>query len=137
MRPSGTHTYPNQTYKSSSARETITSVYYAGDIPLDWPLCAYGTTTNAMRCGKLKAKWEVLRDNRGVTGSFFRAAPDDGRAFNTEGDSGGPVLGSGTAYGIIKGKGSSSFPTHMYFMDILTLEAYGGLDYNVRVKTTP
>jgi hypothetical protein len=137
MRPSAAQTYPNQAYVDSSQLETITKVYYAGDIPLDWPLCAFGRTTNVMRCGKLKAKWEVKRDENGITGSYFRAAPDDGKAFNIKGDSGGPVFGAGTAYGIIKGRGDITNPNHLYFMDIMTLEAYGGLAYNPRVKITP
>jgi hypothetical protein len=29
------------------------------------------------------------------------------------------------------------YPNHMYFMDILTLEAYDGPYYNPRVKTAP
>lgn len=137
MRPSSDQTYPNQFYKTSSTLETVSSVFYAADLPLNWPLCAYGRTTNALKCGTLKGKFEVRRDNRGITGSFFRAATDDGSAFNTGGDSGGPVFGSGTAYGIIKGKGDSSNPNDMYFMDIQTLEAAGGLEFNPRVKTTP
>jgi hypothetical protein len=137
MRPSSAQTHPNQIYSDASVRETITKVFYAADIPLDWPICAFGTTTNVRRCGKLKAKWEVKRDNRGITGSFFRAAPDTSSAFTVEGDSGGPVFGTGTAYGIIKGRGDSVYPNHMYFMDIQTLEAYGGLDYNPRVKVAP
>jgi hypothetical protein len=137
MRPSTAQTHPNQAYTDPSIRDTITKVYYASDIPLDWPLCAYGTATNVRKCGKLKAKWEVKRDNNGIAGSFFRAAPDTSGAFVIVGDSGGPVVGANTAYGIIKGRGDSVYPNHMYFMDIQTLEAYGGLDYNPRVKTTP
>jgi hypothetical protein len=137
MRPSSAQTHPNQAYTDSAIRDTITKVFYAGDIPLDWPICAYGTTTNKRRCGKLKAKWEVKRDNNGITGSYFRAAPDDAQAFVVEGDSGGPVVGANTAYGIIKGRGDSVYPNHMYFMDILTLEAYDGLAHNPRVKIAP
>ena len=138
MRPaSGTHTFPNQTYSDRSTLTAITQVYYAADLPLNWSVCVYGTVTNTRRCGNLTRKWEVLRDNRGITNSVFRVSPTDGRAMSTGGDSGGPVLGANAAYGLIKAKGGSTNPNDLYFVDIMSLEALGGPDFNPRVKIAP
>lgn len=138
MRPSSAQTHPNEVYSDRSTRETITNVYFAADLPLNWPVCAFGAVTNTRKCGKLVSKWERVRDDRNVSGSFHRAEPDDGRAFVQGGDSGGPVMGAGTAYGIIKGRGDTYHPNHMYFMDIITLQASGGFVYHdVSVKTSP
>lgn len=136
MRPSGTHTYPNETYKTSTQREVITSKTYAGDLPIGASICAYGSVTNALRCGTLVAKWEVKRDNNGITSSVFRAAPTGTQTFVQGGDSGGPVYGPGTAYGLVKGTGDSSNPKHMSFVDILGLET---LDWTVTplIKVAP
>lgn len=138
MRPaSGTHSFPNQTYSDRTTLTAITQVYYAADLPLNWTVCVYGTVTNARRCGTLARKWVVLRDNRGITNSVFQVTPTDGRAMSTGGDSGGPVLGANVAYGLIKAKGGSTNPNDLYFVDIMSLEALGGPDFNPRVKIVP
>ena len=126
------HTFPNEIYRGSSTREVITNVYDPINMPLDWSLCAFGVTTNALKCGKLKSKYTKTTDNNGIVGYFFRAATDDGSYFVQEGDSGGPVFGANTAYGIIKGKGGTTYPRDMYFMSIADIDVMG-----IRVKTSP
>ncbi len=140
MNSTSSHTYPNETYKTRYYRETITKTTFAGDLPLGWDVCAFGTATNptSIRCGKLESKWERTIDNRGVVGVFFRASPPDGKPFVVGGDSGGPVILQNTAVGIIKGRGDTNFPNHMYFADIQGLMGYGGFQYyDVYVKTSP
>jgi hypothetical protein len=137
MRPTGgTHTFPNEAYNTSTTREVITAKTFAGDLPLGATICAYGAVTNALRCGTLAAKWEVKRDNNGITSSVFRAAPTGTQTFVQGGDSGGPVYGPGTAYGIIKGTGDSANPKHMSFVDIIGLET---TDWTIvpAIKTAP
>lgn len=135
MRPSsGTHTFPSETYKSSTQREVIRRI----DSPaLGGPVCAYGSVTNAIKCGTLVAQFEVKRDNKGITNSVWRAAPNGTSAFVVGGDSGGPVYGPGVAYGMIKGTGDSSNPKHMSYIDISSVYAVGGFTLNTSIKTTP
>lgn len=137
MRPaSGSHTYPNTTNTSSSSSMTVTSVYYASDLPLNWPICVFGTRTNVKRCGKTDSYLLSLRDNNGITNGVYRARSDDGKQFNLEGDSRGPVFGNATAYGIIKARDATQ--ALLYFLDIKTLEsADASVLGNPRVKTTP
>lgn len=134
---SGTHSFPNKIYNHSNTTMDITQVYYATNLPLEWPVCVYGVATNSKRCGKLKAKSLVLRDNKGITNAVFRVASDDGSAMNTAGDSGGPVFGAGAAYGLIKAKGGSTNPNDLYFVDIMTLESIMAPSMNPRVKISP
>ncbi len=136
MMPSSTHTYPNQTYSAPSTLETITQVYGAGAVPLNWPVCMFGRATNARRCGLMTAKWVELRESvSGIVNTVFIANSDDGRQFVKEGDSGGPVLGAGTAYGIVKGYINTE-PHRMIFVDVLDALAVGGLEADVVVKTS-
>ncbi len=140
MRSTSTHTYPNEAYKQRSYRETITKVTYANDLPLGWSICAFGAKTSptSLRCGKLEAKWESTIDNNGVKGSFMRASSPDSNPFVIGGDSGGPVILQNTAIGIIKGRGDTRYPNHMYFADIQNLMGYGGFQYyDVSVKIAP
>ena len=136
MRPTGAHSYPNQTSTAPSTLMTVTGVANILNYPIDWPICAYGSVTNTRRCGKIKAKYLVLKDNRGVTNSVHRAASDDGRSFNQGGDSGGPVVVTNTAVGLIKAKGANI--ADMYFIDFAVLDgAFGGFEYPVSIKTAP
>ena len=136
MRPTGTHSYPNQTYTAPSTLTTITGVADILNYPIDWPICAYGSVTNVRRCGKIKAKHLVLKDDRGVTNAVHRAASDDGKAFNQGGDSGGPVVVTGTALGLIKAKGSNV--ADLYFVDFgVLLGVLGGFASPVSIKTAP
>ncbi len=119
MSATGTHTYPNEVFGSPTMRVVINSAPDTLTYPIDWPICVYGSTTNAQRCGKIKAKGVALKDNRGITNAVNRAVSDDGKAFNQGGDSGGPVLVGTTAIGLIKAKGSAI--ADLYFVDLAGL----------------
>ncbi|MCH4150865.1 MAG: S1 family peptidase [Sphingobium sp.] len=136
MRTSGTHSYPNQTYTAPSTLMTVTGVADILNYPIDWPICVYGSVTNTRRCGKIKAKFLVLKDNRGVTNAVHRAASDDGKAFNQGGDSGGPVVVTNTAVGLIKAKGAAV--ADLYFVDFGALNGVlGSFASPVSIKTAP
>lgn len=84
----------------------------------------------------MTAKWVDLRESvSGIVNTVFIANSDDGRQFVKEGDSGGPVLGAGTAYGIVKGYINTE-PHRMIFVDVLDALAVGGLEADVVVKTS-
>lgn len=136
MRPvSGVHVFPNDISRGGSVTETITATMSAAQIPLNWTVCAYGASTGSMRCGTLQAKGEIVRDDNNVVNYVYRVAPQTAsQAMTIGGDSGGPVFGAGTAYGIIKGRGTSANINHMIFVDIATLST---LNNSVRVKTAP
>lgn len=127
-----TNTYPNEIYTSSTARMAITQVYDPNNLPLDWDVCAYGYNMSVGKCGKLKSKYQSTTDNNGITGKFFRVSPATTGAMVVGGDSGGPVYGNNTAYGIIKGHGGTTYPNDMYFMSIADITPLG-----ITVKTAP
>jgi hypothetical protein len=136
MSATGTHAYPNEVFGSATMRVVINSAPDTLTYPIDWPICVYGATTNAQRCGKIKAKSVALKDNNGITNAVNRGVSDDGKAFNQGGDSGGPVLVGNTAIGLIKAKGSAI--ADLYFVDLAGLNnAQGGLTYVATVKTGP
>ena len=71
---------------------------------------------------------------------MHEARSSDLAQFVIEGDSGGPVIGPATAYGLIKGRGGTvTNPTssYMYFIDIADIRAPGGLGNNLAVKIDP
>lgn len=111
---------------------SVTTVYDPNTLPLNWSVCAYGYNMSSGKCGVLSSKYQYASDNNGIYGYFFRVHPSTSGAMVVGGDSGGPVYGNNTAYGIIKGHGGTSYPNDMYFMSIMDISPLG-----VSVKTAP
>lgn len=122
---SGTHTFENVIYRGSSTTMSITQIYDADNLPIGTTVCTYGSETKVQLCGKTTTKRVKVRDNFGVEYPAF------GYAVSTlSGDSGAPVYGNLTAYGMH----TASTGSTGYFVDIgdLPLAMPG-----VSIKTAP
>jgi hypothetical protein len=130
-RTSGGNSFTNQIYYG--ANMAVTQVY---DVEAYQPntltLCKYGNATG-YTCGLVENPREYVSDpTYGIAGYFARVKRNTTGLMADSGDSGGPVFGSATAFGIVQGKVSSgTYAGHMVFMPIKRI----GPD--LRVLTTP
>lgn len=124
-------TYPNQIYIGSGLH-TITASLASSGLPLGWTVCKYGIS-GGYRCGEIADK-NAQSNYNGQIGTYIRVRNASNLPLSIAGDSGGPVFGTNTAYGLIHGRGASgtAFVNDMYFMPI---ERFSGL--NLSVATTP
>ncbi|MCD9098059.1 S1 family peptidase [Luteimonas fraxinea] len=104
----------------------------SASLPVGWTVCKYGIT-GGYRCGEIADKNSQSNYN-GVVGTYIRVRNASNLAMSIAGDSGGPVFGSNTAYGLIHGRGATgtAFVNDMFFMPI---ERFSGL--GISVVTTP
>lgn len=110
----------------------ITSETPSSALSLGTPVCKNGLTTN-YTCGEI-ADMNAQTNYNGTIGSYLRVHNANNLVMTEEGDSGGPVFGTDTAYGIVHGRGGPGTPTHddMYFMPVERFSALG-----VSVVTVP
>lgn len=85
-------------------------------------------TTN-YTCGEVADK-NAQTSYNGVVGSYLRVHNVSNQVMTNSGDSGGPVFGTKTAYGIVHGRGGAGTPTRndLYFMPV---ERFEVLDISV------
>lgn len=93
--------------------ETASAALALGDVA-----CKSGITTGHT-CGEIEDKNAMVLYN-GVIGSYIRVRDPLGGVMNDFGDSGGPVFGTNSAYGLVHGRGAPGTPMHndLYFMPI-------------------
>ncbi|WP_408950201.1 S1 family peptidase [Lysobacter sp. Hz 25] len=103
----------------------ITSVTTSANLPLGATACKNGITTN-YTCGQVADKNAQAMYN-GAVGTFIRVHNASNQVMNDVGDSGGPVFGTNTAYGIVHGRGGPGTPTHndLYFVPVDHFSALG------------
>lgn len=130
-RTSGGNTFSNQIWYG--ANMAITQVY---DVEAYQPntltVCKYGFATG-YTCGLVENPREFVSDPAyGISGYFARVKRNTTGNMADSGDSGGPVFGSATAFGLVTAKFTSgTFAGQMAFMPIKRI----GPD--LRVLTTP
>lgn len=97
---------------------TITSATASAALALGDVACKSGITTG-YTCGEIADKNAMSLYN-GVVGTYIRVSDPLGGVMNDFGDSGGPVFGTNSAYGLVHGRGASGTPTHndLYFMPV-------------------
>lgn len=100
------------------ATMAITSETTSANLPMGATACKNGITTN-YTCGQVADKNAQAMYN-GVVGTFIRVHNASNQVMNDFGDSGGPVFGTNSAYGIVHGRGGAGTPTHndMYFVPV-------------------
>ncbi|MCW4453877.1 S1 family peptidase [Flavobacterium sp. MXW15] len=96
----------------------ITSATASAALALGDVACKSGITTGHT-CGEIADKNAMSLYN-GVIGTYIRVSDPLGGVMNDFGDSGGPVFGTNSAYGLVHGRGASGTPTHndLYFMPV-------------------
>lgn len=130
-RTSGGNSFTNQIWYG--ANMAITQVY---DVEAYQPntltVCKYGYATG-YTCGLVENPREFVSDPAyGISGYFARVKRNTTGVMADQGDSGGPVFGNATAFGLVTAKFSSgTFAGQMAFMPIKRI----GPD--LRVLTTP
>lgn len=130
-RTSGGNTFSNQIWYGASM--AVTQVY---DVEAYQPntlsVCKYGANTG-YTCGLVENPREFVSDPAyGISGYFARVKRNTTGNMADSGDSGGPVFGNATAFGLVTAKFSSgTFAGQMAFMPIKRI----GPD--LRVLTTP
>ncbi len=103
----------------------ITSETSSSGLPIGAMVCKSGITTGNT-CGEVADKNSQSLYN-GEIGTYIRVHNVNGQVMTEGGDSGGPVFGSDTAYGLVHGRGGSGTATHddMYFMPIENISSLG------------
>lgn len=103
----------------------ITSETTAANLPLGATVCKMGITTN-YTCGEVADK-NAQAMYAGSVGTYIRVHNASNQVMTAAGDSGGPVFGTNTAYGLVHGRGGSGTPTHndLYFMPVDHFSAIG------------
>lgn len=103
----------------------ITSETTAANLPLGATVCKMGVTTN-YTCGEVADK-NAQAMYAGSVGTYIRVHNASNQVMTAAGDSGGPVFGTNTAYGLVHGRGGTGTPTHndLYFMPVDHFSAIG------------
>ena len=123
------HSFPNQINYGSAM--TITATRDPTTFPVGTTVCKYGRTTG-YACGTIESTAATSTYN-GVVGTYVRVKPVSSASLAELGDSGGPVFGANTAYGIIHAKlVTSGYAGQMIFMPITRISGLG-----LAVVTTP
>lgn len=126
------HTWPNTIITHPGYTMNITVVYDPKTLPQNHPVCVFGTATNVRRCGNFEERpSKVTSSTTGRYGIFHRIKSTDNTPMAKSGDSGGPVFGNGSAYGIMKSV-SGTYPNDVFFMSIMDIGVV-----NATVKTAP
>lgn len=123
-------TYPNQIY-IGSGYHIITAVLGSSALPLGWTVCKYGASGGYL-CGEVADK-NAQSSYKGQIGTYIRVRNVNNLPMSVSGDSGGPVFGANTAYGIIHGRGAAGTPNvnDMYFMPV---ERFSSLNISVAIS---
>lgn len=103
----------------------ITSTTKSTALVLGDVACKSGITTG-YTCGEIADKNAMSLYN-GAVGTYIRVSDPLGGVMNDFGDSGGPVFGNNSAYGLVHGRGASGTPTRndLYFMPVDQFTALG------------
>lgn len=124
------HTLPNE-IRYSSTNMAVTGALDPTQFPVGTTVCKQGRTTG-YQCGTIE-EVAYQRTNNGAVGTFVRVKSPSGASMAEPGDSGGPVFGANTAYGIIHAKVvATGMVGHMLFMPITRISGLG-----LSVATTP
>jgi hypothetical protein len=120
----GTNTLPNS-IRYSNTTMLITSARDPRDFPVGTVVCKQGRTTG-YTCGTIESTWSQTTYN-GQTGFYVRVRNNTGGIMADFGDSGGPVFGQNTAYGIIHSKivAPANEAGQMLFMPITVISGLG------------
>ncbi len=120
---SGSHTFPNS-IKYSSTTMTITSIRDPSSFPVGTTVCKQGVTTG-YTCGTIESTASTSTYN-GQTGTWARVKRSSSGNMVEPGDSGGPVFGANTAYGIVHSQVTSTGREgQMHFMPITRISGLG------------
>lgn len=124
---SGTHTLPN-IIRYSTTTMVITTVRDPRDFPIGTTVCKQGRTTG-YTCGTIESTWSQETYN-GQTGWYVRVKRNTAGAMTDSGDSGGPVFGQNTAYGIVHAKVTDP-PEQVGQMQFMSVTVISGLGLSV------
>jgi hypothetical protein len=117
------NTFPNS-LKYSSTSMTITSTRDPTAFPVGTTVCKQGATTG-YTCGTIESTSSTSTYN-GQTGTWVRVKRNTSGNMVEGGDSGGPVFGANTAYGIVHSKVTATgLVGQMHFMPITRISGLG------------
>lgn len=126
---SGTNTLPNTIrYTGAPNPMPITAVRDPRDFPIGTTVCKQGRTTG-YTCGTIESTWSQVTYN-GQTGWYVRVKRNASGNMAEVGDSGGPVFGTNTAYGIVHSKISDP-PEELGQMHFMSVTVISGLGLSV------
>lgn len=116
------HTFPNEIAYANTSM-TITAVADPLTFPVGTTVCKQGNATG-YTCGTIQGLNSTTYN--GVSGTYIRVARNGGGDMVRPGDSGGPVFGANTAYGIVHSQViTSGMQGQMLFMPIQRISGLG------------
>lgn len=115
------HTFSNTMFYGQNM--AITAVADPSTFPIGTTVCKYGRTTG-YTCGTIQGNASTTYN--GSPGTYIRVARNGGGDMVRAGDSGGPVFGANTAYGIVHSQVvTAPYQGQMLFMPITRISGLG------------